>query len=201
MVFDGALDLVANSTGGPGQEDLPVDVRADTARSQAEELDAFFDRCAQAGPRCAFSAGDPRQKFADMVARLKQGPSTSLAAVLSTVSHGLQSSTRWSGMATSLQGIYQSLRPEGASAQDQPATLDPYITDHSASFLATQCVDSDQPSDQQAYDRLVPVEDRRQPYFGLSALFGMAQCIAWPAADRDRYVGPWNRHRETPSSS
>jgi hypothetical protein len=33
---------------------MPVDVRADTARSQTEELDAFFDRCAQAGPRCAF---------------------------------------------------------------------------------------------------------------------------------------------------
>jgi pimeloyl-ACP methyl ester carboxylesterase len=42
MVFDGALDLVANSTGRSGQEQLPVDVRADTARSQAEELDAFF---------------------------------------------------------------------------------------------------------------------------------------------------------------
>ena len=43
MVFDGALDLVANSTGRPGQEQLLIDVRADTARSQAEELDAFFD--------------------------------------------------------------------------------------------------------------------------------------------------------------
>ena len=91
MVFDGALDLVANSTGRPGREAMPVDVRADTARSQAEELDAFFDRCAQAGPTCAFSAGDPRRKFADLVAKLKQGGGTSLAAVLSTVSHGLQS--------------------------------------------------------------------------------------------------------------
>lgn len=54
MVFDGALDLVANSTGRPGQEHLPVDVRADTARSQAEELDAFFDRCSQAGPHAHF---------------------------------------------------------------------------------------------------------------------------------------------------
>src|SRR5436305_8786243 len=105
MVFDGALDLVANSTGRRGQEQLPVDVRADTARSQAEELDAFFDRCTQAGPRCAFSAGDPHRKFADILARLKQGGSgdTSLAAVLSTVSYGLHSSTRWRNLATALQ--------------------------------------------------------------------------------------------------
>ena len=198
MVFDGALDLVANSTGRPGREAMPVDVRADTARSQAEELDAFFDRCAQAGPTCAFSAGDPRRKFADLVAKLKQGGGTSLAAVLSTVSHGLQTSTRWSGMATSLQGIYHSLRPEGAGAQGQPPTLNPYITEHSGAFLATQCVDSDYPRDQQAYEQLSQAEDQRQPYFGLTALFGMAQCIGWPAADRDRYLGPWNHRRPHP---
>jgi pimeloyl-ACP methyl ester carboxylesterase len=198
MVFDGALDLVANSTGRPGQEAMPVDVRADTARSQAEELDVFFDQCAQAGPTCAFSTGNPRRKFADMVARLKQGAGTSLAAVLQTVSYGLHSSTRWSAMATSLRGIYDSLRPEGAGAQGQPPTLDPYITNHSAAFLATQCVDSDYPRDQQAYERLIQAEDRRQPYFGLTALFGMAQCITWPAADHDRYLGPWNHRRPRP---
>ncbi|HEX8761277.1 MAG TPA: alpha/beta hydrolase [Pseudonocardiaceae bacterium] len=200
MVFDGALDLVANSTGQPGQEEMPVDVRADTARAKAEELDAFFDRCAQAGPRCAFSAGDPHRKFADMVARLKQGGGggTSLGAVLRTVSHGLQSSTRWSSMATSLQAVYDSLRPDGAGAQGQPPTLDPYIPSHSASFLAVQCADSDYPRDQQSYERLIPVEDRRQPYFGLTSLFGMAQCIDWPAADRDRYLGPWNHRRPHP---
>ncbi len=198
MVFDGALDLVANSTGRPGQEQLPVDVRADTARSQAEELDAFFDRCAQAGPRCAFSAGDPRRKFADMVARLKRDGGSRFATVMATVSHGLQSSARWSGMATSLQGVYHSLRLDGAGGQGQPPTLNPYIPNHSASFLAVQCVDSDYPRDQQAYTRLAPGEDQREPYFGLTALFDMAQCIAWPAADRDRYLGPWNHPRQHP---
>jgi pimeloyl-ACP methyl ester carboxylesterase len=198
MVFDGALDLVANSTGRPGQEQLPVDVRAGTARSQAEELDAFFDRCTQAGLRCAFSAGDPRRKFADMVARLKQDGGSRLATLMATVSHGLQSSARWSGMATSLQGVYHSLRLDGAGGQGQPPTLKPYIPTHSASFLAVQCVDSDYPRDQQAYTRLAPGEDQREPYFGLTALFDMAQCITWPAADRDRYLGPWNHPRQHP---
>lgn len=199
MVFDGALDLVANSTGRPGQEEMPVDVRADTARARAEELDQFFTRCAQAGPRCAFSADDPRRKFADMVARLKQGGGgISLDTLLSTVSYGLQNSSRWSGMATSLQKIYDSLPPKGPAAQGQPPTLDPYIRGHSASFLATQCVDSDYPRDQQSYDLLARTEDRRQPYFGLTSLFDMAQCIAWPTADRDRYLGPWNSPRQPP---
>jgi pimeloyl-ACP methyl ester carboxylesterase len=200
MVFDGALDLVANSTGRPGQEHLPVDVRADTARSQAEELDAFFDRCSQAGPRCAFSVGEPHRKFADILARLKQGGSgrTSLAAVLSAVSYGLHSSTRWRNLATVLQGVYDSLHPAGAAAKGPPLTLDPYIPRHSGSFLAVQCVDSDYPRDPQAYQRLIPAEDQRQPYFGLTALFDMAQCITWPAADRDRYLGPWDHSGQHP---
>jgi pimeloyl-ACP methyl ester carboxylesterase len=198
MVFDGVLDLVANSTGRPGQEQLPVDVRADIARSRAEELDAFFDRCTQAGPRCAFATGDPHRKFADMVAKLKQDGGASLDALLSMVTYGLQSSARWSTMARSLQDTYASLRPGGASTQGQPPTLDPHITSHSASFLATQCVDSDYPHGQQAYDRLTLAEDQRQPYFGLSALFDMAQCIAWPVADSDRYLGPWDHPRPHP---
>ncbi|MGH3671774.1 MAG: alpha/beta hydrolase [Pseudonocardiaceae bacterium] len=196
MVFDGALDLMANSTGRPGQEQLPVNVRADTARSQAEELDAFFDRCVRAGPRCAFSAGDPRRKFADLVTRLKQRGS--FAAFSMTLAYDLHSSSRWSSMARWLQGLHSSQRPRGAAAQGQPPTLDPYIPDYSGPFLATQCVDSDYPRDQQSYERLIPVEDQRQQYFGLSALFGMAQCIAWPAADRDRYLGPWDRRRQHP---
>jgi hypothetical protein len=77
-------------------------------------------------------------------------------------------------MATSPQGIDHSLRPEGAGAQGQLPTLDPYITGHSAAFLATQCVDSDYPHDPLAYERLIQAEDRRQPYFGLTALFAMA---------------------------
>jgi pimeloyl-ACP methyl ester carboxylesterase len=200
MVFDGALDLVANSTGAPGQEQLPVDVRADTARSQAEELDAFFDRCTQAGPRCAFSAGDPHRKFADILAKLKQGGNgrTSLAAVMNTVSYGLRGSGRWSNLATALQGIYDSLHPAGAAAKGEPPTLDPYIPSNSGSFLAVQCVDSDYPRDTQAYQRLIPAEDQRQPYFGLTALFDMAQCITWPAIDHDRYLGPWNRPGQHP---
>jgi hypothetical protein len=59
-------------------------------------------------------------------------------------------------------------------------------------------VDRDYPRDQQAYQRLIPVEDRRQPYFGLTSLFDMTQCIAWPAADHDRYLGPWNHRRQHP---
>jgi TAP-like protein len=41
-------------------------------------------------------------------------------------------------------------------------------------------------------------EDQRQPYFGLTALFDMAQCITWPAADRDRYLGPWDHSGQHP---
>lgn len=117
---------------------------------------------------------------------------------MSAVSYGLHSSTHWRNLATVLQGVYDSLHPAGAAAKGPPLTLDPYIPRHSGSFLAVQCVDSDYPRDPQAYQRLIPAEDQRQPYFGLTALFDMAQCITWPAADRDRYLGPWDHSGQHP---
>ncbi|WP_246258299.1 alpha/beta hydrolase [Amycolatopsis anabasis] len=199
MTLDGTLDLVANSTGGPGQQGLPVDVRANTAGAQAAELDAFFDACVRAGPRCAFAAGDPRQKFADLVARLSQGSAggTTLPALLKTVDSALHQAGRWTRLGETLNALYGAARPQGAAAA-RPPLLDPYLPTHSTGFLAVQCVDSDNPREPADFDRLAPAEARRVPYFGLAALYNMAQCIGWPAHDEDRYLGPWNRTRPNP---
>lgn len=70
---------MADSTGRTDQEEMPVDVRADIARSQAEELDVLFDRCAWNGPRCAFRLVTRIGSSADMMAGLKQGGGSRLA--------------------------------------------------------------------------------------------------------------------------
>jgi pimeloyl-ACP methyl ester carboxylesterase len=199
MTVDGTLDLVANATGARGQQDEPVDVRANTAGAQAAELDAFFDRCVQAGPKCAFSAGNPRQKFADLVAGLSQGPvgGTTLPALLQSVDSALQQTGRWARLGQTLAGLYSAARPQGAAAANPPM-LDPYVTTHSPGFLAVQCLDSDNPQDRASYQRLAPAENQRVPYFGTGSVFSMAQCVGWPAHDGDRYVGPWNRPRQNP---
>ncbi|MGH3620777.1 MAG: alpha/beta hydrolase, partial [Sciscionella sp.] len=192
MVFDGTLDLVANARGKPGEEREPVDVRADTAGSQAEELARFLKLCKEAGPKCAFSSGDPTAKFAKLFASFRTGGA--LPGLIETVSRDLESASRWSGLGESLQGLYGS----GVSSAPKTRTLDPYVPPHAPAFLATQCVDSDNPSDPRDYVSLAESEDRRTPYFGPSAVFNMAGCIDWPAHDRDRYLGPWDRERSNP---
>ncbi|MGW3961149.1 alpha/beta hydrolase [Amycolatopsis sp. NPDC005003] len=189
MTLDGTLDLVANATGKPGQEQQPVDVRADVAAAQQQELDQFFAVCAAAGPKCAFSAGDPEAKFAGIFAHASRGPGVS--SLMKTVSSALYQSGRWKRLAETLAAMPSD--PGGASP-----VLDPYVPAHSPGFLAVQCVDSDNPRAPADYAALATRESARQPYFGLSAVYSMAQCIGWPAHDDDRYTGPWNRPRMNP---
>ncbi|MFB9684255.1 alpha/beta hydrolase [Amycolatopsis plumensis] len=189
MTLDGTLDLVANATGKPGQEQQPVDVRADVAGAQQQELDQFFAVCAAAGPKCAFSAGDPKQRFAGIFARASRGPE--VASLMKTVGSALYQSGRWKRLAQTLAAM---------PADPGPAVpvLDPAVPAHSPGFLAVQCVDSDNPQSPGDYAALAARESARQPYFGLSAVYSMAQCVGWPARDEDRYTGPWNRPRKNP---
>ncbi|MGW4523445.1 alpha/beta hydrolase [Amycolatopsis sp. NPDC004378] len=189
MVLDGTLDLVANATGRPGQEKEPVDVRADVAGAQQQELDQFFAGCAAAGPKCAFSGGDPRAKFAGVFARASR--TTGVGSLMRTVDSALYQSGRWKRLAQTLAAMPSD---SGAAAP----VLDPYVPTHSPAFLAVQCVDSDNPASPADYAALAPREAARQPYFGLGAVFSMAQCVGWPARDADRYTGPWNRPRKNP---
>ncbi|MEU8633845.1 alpha/beta hydrolase [Amycolatopsis sp. NPDC048633] len=189
MTLDGTLDLVANATGKPGQEKEPVDVRADVAGAQQQELDQFFAACAAAGPKCAFSGGDPKAKFAGVFARASR--TTGVGSLMKTVDSALYQSGRWKRLAQTLAAMPSDPAPASP-------VLDPYVPTHSPGFLAVQCVDSDNPSSPADYAALAARESARQPYFGLGSVFSMAQCVGWPAHDEDRYTGPWNRARKNP---
>lgn len=189
MTLDGTLDLVANATGKPGQEKQPVDVRADVAGAQQQELDQFFAACTAAGPKCAFAGGDPKAKFAGVFARASR--TTGVGSLMRTVDSALYQSGRWKRLAQTLAAMPSDPGPAAP-------VLDPYVPTHSPGFLAVQCVDSDNPSSAADYAALAPRESARQPYFGLGAVFSMAQCVGWPAHDADRYSGPWNRARKNP---
>jgi pimeloyl-ACP methyl ester carboxylesterase len=195
MTLDGTLDLVANSTGKPGQEHEPVDVRADVASAQQQELEQFFAACAAAGPsNCAFAGGDPKEKFAAVFARLSHGPvgGVTTASLLQTLESALYQSGRWKRLGQTLAALVPS------SAEPQVPVLDPYTPVHSTGFLAVQCLDSDVPEQTADYLPLAAAEEKRQPYFGLAPVFSMAQCVDWPTRDEDRYTGPWNRPRPHP---
>ncbi|MCR6482606.1 alpha/beta hydrolase [Amycolatopsis sp. OK19-0408] len=189
MTLDGTLDLVANATGKPGQEKQPVDVRADVAGAQQQELDQFFAVCAAAGPKCAFSGGDPKAKFAGVFARASR--TTGVGSLMKTVDSALYQSGRWKRLAQTLSAMPSDPGPAAP-------VLDPYVPTHPPGFLAVQCVDSDNPSSPADYAALAARESTRQPYFGLGAVFSMAQCVGWPGHDPERYTGPWNRARKNP---
>lgn len=193
MTLDGTLDLVANATGKPGDEGKPVDVRADTAHAQLDELGAFFDVCAKAA--CAFSGGDQRKRFAAIVAQLTKGPvaGTNLAGFLKNLESAFYQFGRWKRLGETLNAL-SAASPPGTAAP----LLDPYLPTNAPGYLAVQCVDSQNPQEPAAYDRLAVAEQARVPYFALGAVFNMAQCIGWPGHDEDRYLGPWNRRREHP---
>jgi pimeloyl-ACP methyl ester carboxylesterase len=197
FALDGTLDLVANATGDPGQQSKPVDVRADTAGAQLEELNRFFAECTRAGPACAFSGGDLPTKFADIVARLSQGPvgGTTLPTFLKNIDSAFYQAGRWKALGETFAALAG--KSAGASAA-KPPLLDPYLPTHSTGFLAVQCVDSENPTTAADYDKLAASEAARVPYFALGAVFNMAECLGWPGHDEDRYLGPWNRPRTNP---
>ncbi len=196
MALDGTLDLVANATGQPGQQDKPVDVRADVATAQQQELEAFFAACTAAGPaKCAFAGGDLKQKFAAAYARLTHGPvgGMTVASLMETIDRALYQSSRWPRLARTLAGLVP------PSPADTAPVLDPRVPTHSPGFLAVQCLDSQLPQNPAQYAALAAAEAKRQPYFGVAPVFSMAQCVGWPAQDPDRYLGPWNRQRQHPT--
>ncbi|MDT8914024.1 alpha/beta hydrolase [Amycolatopsis sp. PS_44_ISF1] len=195
MTLDGTLDLVANSTGRPGQEHEPVDVRADVAAAQQEELEQFFAACTAAGaPKCAFAGGDPKAKFAAVFARLSHGPvgGVTTASLMETIQSALYQTGRWKRLGQTLAALVPS-----APVARTPV-LDPYVPVHSTGFLAVQCLDSELPRRTADYPPLAAAQEQRQPYFGLAPVFSLAQCVDWPVRDEDRYTGPWNRPRAHP---
>lgn len=212
MTFDSTLDLVANATGAGGDANKPVDVRADTARSQYIEFEAFLSLCAKATGRCAFGAGDPKSKFDELADTVRRSPIVladpdgtttryTYEKLIATIAGYLYASSDWPGLGTLLQrlsdashGVSPSPARESANTRDQ----EQYLNNSAEAYAAIQCVDSDSPHDEQTYRDLAVTEDRRVPYFGLSAVFDLAPCIRWPATDPDRYLGPWNNPTPEP---
>ncbi len=213
LVLDGALDFIGNATGhGTDGRTKPIDTRQDVPRGIADTFDQFLTGCAAAGPaRCAFAAGgDPRVKFAELTTRARQQPlvldgeTWTYTDIVSTVNDDLSRPAWWVGLASQLQELYSAPRSAAAStsvrariaAQPQPA--EEYLSNSDEAFYATNCADSIVPRNTAIYSRLAATEERRVPYFGPIGVFDYMPCAAWPALNKDRYLGPWNRWTSAP---
>jgi pimeloyl-ACP methyl ester carboxylesterase len=192
MVFDGTMDFVGNATGhGDAGFKVPLDTRQDVATGIAGTFGQFLRLCAEAGPKCAFSAGDPQAKWAAITARAKQGPITvdgatwTYSAIVNAAAD-LSDSRGWPDIAQLLQRLYDARNTLAARSEQ-------YTSNRTEAFNAIQCSDSDVPTDPAVYSRYAASEDQRVPDFGRVAVLDMMSCAFWQAKDTDRYTGPWNR--------
>jgi pimeloyl-ACP methyl ester carboxylesterase len=195
MVLDGSLDLVANATGAPGTERVPVDVRAGVSGAWEEALGVALDRCA-AAPACPLGA-DPRARATDVAAAAAAGTlgATTSAELVARMDRALQTEGRLPGLMRTLGALAPQAPPSGGHV---PLPAAPWAPEHSPSYLAVQCTDSVTPAAADI-DAAVVAEQAAHPIVGASTALNHAMCVDWPAIDPDRYLGPWNAPLAAPA--
>ncbi|MGW0181214.1 alpha/beta hydrolase [Nocardia sp. NPDC003345] len=201
MVLDGSLDFEGNMTGHAAQGTaLPLDTRQNVADSLAATFDAFVRDCVAAGPRCAFSAGDPKLKFTTLAERARLAPirvggqEWTYSAIVNAAA-GLAQPSGYPELAALLQQLFDA----GTTIPGPlPAAGSSYSGNRTEAYHAIQCSDSVVPADTGNYSRAAVSEDRRVPYFGRVAVFSSMACAFWQGHDDDRYTGPWNRRTAAP---
>ena len=211
MVLDGLVDFDGNVNGHGSQgATVPLDARQGVATALAATFEQFLSDCSAAGPRCAFSPGDPKAKWAVLAARSRGAPVTTVDGRRWTypeiISDTLARPTSYPQLAELLQQLYDTgtatpelLNAVTGSEPLPPETGDePYLTNRADAYSAIQCSDSTVPTDPAVYSRAARDADRSEPDFGRIAVFSTIPCAFWQGHDADRYTGPWNRRTSAP---
>lgn len=112
LVLDGSMDFRGNALGADDADaDRPVDTRQDVATSLASTFDAMLEACVAAGPECAFSEGDPREKWQRILERVRREPISwdgkryDYGTVVATAGE-LSNPAGWPTVAATLQQLY-----------------------------------------------------------------------------------------------
>ncbi|MFE7798949.1 alpha/beta fold hydrolase [Nocardia sp. NPDC057440] len=202
LVLDGSMDFEGNTNGHGGEGPaVPLDTRQDVAGGIAATFDAFLRDCSAAGPRCAFSSGDPRLKWTVLAERARLAPikvdgqTWNYAAVINAAAE-LSKPSDYPDLAVLLQRLFDTgTAIPGLLPVAQQAT---YLSNRTEAFYTIQCSDSIVPTDPAAYSRAAVAEDQRVRYFGRIGVFNALPCAFWQGHDADRYTGPWNRRTAAP---
>jgi pimeloyl-ACP methyl ester carboxylesterase len=209
MVLDGSIDFQGNVDGHDNEGiTAPLNARQDVATGTAAAFEEFLRDCAAAGQRCAFSEGDPWQKWAALVERSRTSP-------VDVYGHGwtfpeivvatLAKPTTYPQLAELLQQFFDTgtAAPELIDAitgsDPPPTTADPmYLGNREEAYNAIQCTDSIVPTDLAAYSSAAALADESSPDFGRISVFDVLPCAFWHGHDADRYTGAWNRRTAAP---
>ena len=215
VILDGNVDPKLRTTDG-------LEYLRQRAVGQEDVVNAFLQRCAEVGPKCAFSAGDPAAKFVEIRNRLRQGPvnvpalggEVTLSRFTGAVAGYLYSPRAYVEFATILQLIYEAIHPAAAATaaprasvrplssvgsiglRDERVFDTPYTGDDS--FLAVNCADEPFPRIPPLYPLIAGRWEHQAPTVGRQHAFSQVACATWPARHPEAYSGPWNRRTATP---
>ena len=181
IVLDSVLDPAAY-TRGLG----PMSLRVGSQRATSDTLRFFLESCKAAGERCAFSAGDPVAEFDRLMTRLREGPvlGFTYAQAVDGVRGALSFPPVWASLAAELAAVR-----DGAPASRLAAEED----EGQAALEAIACSETDNPRDPRVWPLAARIADHLTPYFGSPWAYVTQACATWPAFDRDRYTGPFDR--------
>jgi pimeloyl-ACP methyl ester carboxylesterase len=196
LVLDGVPDPVAWATGrGDQAATQPLFNRIGSAEGASATLGEFFRLCDQAGSACAFSRGDPRDRYQALARRLLANPvqtpdgPVGYADLVYTTQRALEDPALWPNLAERLQQLDSLANPSAAATQvgvgqpDYPNLLE--------GLPGVACSDSDNPNQVGAWRRAADAADHTAPYFGRYWTWFSSICQPWPGRDADRYTGPW----------
>jgi pimeloyl-ACP methyl ester carboxylesterase len=189
LVLDGVLDSTAWANGAG-----PFSLRVGSQQASSRALRYFLETCKQAGPRCAFSGGDPVKEFDRLMARLRSAPigPFTYADVVNIMRDVLGFTPGWPSTAEALTAARDGNIPGArAAAAGEEAGPDD-------AKLAIACSETDNPRLPALWPLAARVADHFTPYFGASWAYISQACATWPARDADRYAGPFGRKTAAP---
>jgi pimeloyl-ACP methyl ester carboxylesterase len=213
IVIDGNVDPALRTSDG-------LQYERERARGFEISLDGFLSRCKVAVAKCAFSSGQPREKFDELRTYLRQQPiklpdgtTFDTNAFTGAVSGTLYSPSAFPGLASDLQALYDIIHTPAAQAQAQQGvglkTLrsagngridvgdSPYGGDDS--YLGVNCSDKKFTLQQEQLPAIAAKWEQESPTFGRYEAFSdSAGCAVWPNKNPDVYRGPWRVSTENP---
>jgi pimeloyl-ACP methyl ester carboxylesterase len=217
IVLDGVINPPSYTSFDHGDGDIVGPdtnsfLRVLSNRGSEDTFGQFIDLCAAAGvARCAFaapSAAETRAKFDALMARLRaqpailMGPAGTLTVtyslVLDSVFQLLYQDATWPLLMQALQHLYEGDTAGFLVTLDALGGPHPTVYRNSSEArTASNCLDTDNPTDPAQYVISAGEADGRTSYFGAIWSYISLPCAFWPVQDTDRYRGPWN----TPTSA
>jgi pimeloyl-ACP methyl ester carboxylesterase len=215
VVIDAVVNPISWTTGkGDEADTVPVFGRLGSEQGSYETFQQFLALCDAGGATCAFSEGDPRQRFDRLARQLLREPAelpdgeggtvtVTYADLVAVTRVALYSPPIWPDLALLLADLEGAVDPARAAAtlqrlQARALTLAAPYEQVYEGLAGVTCSDSDNPDHEAAWARSARRADQRTPYFGRPWHWVSSICASWPGADHDRYTGPWSRATASP---